>query len=203
MGGAGLAGPAHAPAGLEGGAGAADARAGRARPPRERQAHADAILEITLAIDHIEWAAKHAQKVLGERRVPAGLMAANQAASVEYQPFGVIGVIGPWNYPVFTPMGSSRTPWPLATPSCSSRVSSPPASDGGSSTRGRWPCRSVRTSSQVVTRLSPTGADFAGPESTRSRHRFVRDGKKVMAGAPEPGPGPHGVRRQGRDDRRR
>ena len=68
--------------------------------------HPDAILEITLAIDHIEWAAKHAQKVLGERKVSPGLMAANQAAWLEYQPFGVIGVIGPWNYPVFTPMGS-------------------------------------------------------------------------------------------------
>jgi acyl-CoA reductase-like NAD-dependent aldehyde dehydrogenase len=33
-------------------------------------------------------------------------MAANSAASVEYQALGVIGVIGPWNYPVFTPMGS-------------------------------------------------------------------------------------------------
>ncbi len=31
---------------------------------------------------------------------------ANQAASVEFQPLGVVGVIGPWNYPVFTPMGS-------------------------------------------------------------------------------------------------
>ena len=31
---------------------------------------------------------------------------ANQAAYVEYQPLGVVGVIGPWNYPVFTPMGS-------------------------------------------------------------------------------------------------
>ena len=68
--------------------------------------HPDALLEITLAIDHIEWAAKHAVKVLGPHRVPAGLMAANQAATLEYQPFGVIGVIGPWNYPVFTPMGS-------------------------------------------------------------------------------------------------
>ena len=68
--------------------------------------HADAILEITLSVDHIEWAAKHAPKVLGPRKVSAGLMAANQAASVEYQPLGVIGVIGPWNYPVFTPMGS-------------------------------------------------------------------------------------------------
>jgi aldehyde dehydrogenase (NAD+) len=67
---------------------------------------ADAVLEATLAVDHIEWAARHAPKVLRRRRVPSGLMAANQSASLEYQPLGVIGVIGPWNYPVFTPMGS-------------------------------------------------------------------------------------------------
>ena len=68
--------------------------------------HADATLEIVLAIDHIDWAAKHAKKVLGPRKVPAGLLMVNQAASVEYPPLGVVGIIGPWNYPVFTPMGS-------------------------------------------------------------------------------------------------
>jgi len=68
--------------------------------------HADAILEISLAIDHLAWAAGHARKALGPRRVRAGLLAANHAAYLEYQPLGVIGVIGPWNYPVFTPMGS-------------------------------------------------------------------------------------------------
>src|SRR5947209_1677708 len=68
--------------------------------------HADAILEITLAIDHLAWAGNHARKVLGERKVGAGMLAANHAAYLEYQPMGVIGVIGPWNYPVFTPMGS-------------------------------------------------------------------------------------------------
>ncbi|TFV68886.1 aldehyde dehydrogenase family protein [Blastococcus sp. CT_GayMR19] len=68
--------------------------------------HADAILEITLAIDHLAWAGAHARKTLGPRRVPAGMLAANHAAYLEYQPLGVIGVIGPWNYPVFTPMGS-------------------------------------------------------------------------------------------------
>ncbi len=68
--------------------------------------HADAMLEIGLAIDHLGWAAAHAEKVLGRRRVSSGLLMANQAASVEYLPLGVIGVIGPWNYPVFTPMGS-------------------------------------------------------------------------------------------------
>jgi acyl-CoA reductase-like NAD-dependent aldehyde dehydrogenase len=67
---------------------------------------ADAALEVVLAVDHIAWAARNARRVLGERRVRAGALAANQAASLEYQPLGVVGVIGPWNYPVFTPMGS-------------------------------------------------------------------------------------------------
>ncbi|MGH3438322.1 MAG: aldehyde dehydrogenase family protein [Sciscionella sp.] len=68
--------------------------------------HSDAMLEIVLAIDHINWAAKHAKKVLGRHRRSPGLLMANQSASVEYLPLGVIGVIGPWNYPVFTPIGS-------------------------------------------------------------------------------------------------
>ena len=68
--------------------------------------HADAQLEIGLAIDHLAWAARHAEKVLGPQKVSSGLLMANHAASVEYRPLGVIGVIGPWNYPVFTPMGS-------------------------------------------------------------------------------------------------
>lgn len=67
---------------------------------------ADAFLEIILVLDHLEWAARHAGKVLGPRRVPAGITMLNHAASVEYPPLGVVGVIGPWNYPVFTPMGS-------------------------------------------------------------------------------------------------
>ena len=66
----------------------------------------DARLEIVLAIIHIDWAAKHAEKALKARRVRSGLIAMNLAATVEYQPLGVVGVIGPWNYPVFTPVGS-------------------------------------------------------------------------------------------------
>lgn len=45
-------------------------------------------------------------KVLGRKSARVGLLTINQAASVEYKPLGVIGVIGPWNYPVFTPLGS-------------------------------------------------------------------------------------------------
>jgi acyl-CoA reductase-like NAD-dependent aldehyde dehydrogenase len=68
--------------------------------------HGDAMLECALAIDHLSWAAGHAGKVLKRHKVPSGLVMANQKATVEFAPLGVIGVIGPWNYPVFTPMGS-------------------------------------------------------------------------------------------------
>lgn len=67
---------------------------------------ADATLEIIPAVSHIDWAARRAARVLGPRHVSPGLLMLNQAARVEYQPLGVIGVIGPWNYPVFTPLGS-------------------------------------------------------------------------------------------------
>ena len=66
----------------------------------------DALLEILLSIEHINWAAKNAERVLRQRRVRTGLLSANQDARLSYQPLGVVGIIGPWNYPVFTPMGS-------------------------------------------------------------------------------------------------
>ena len=67
---------------------------------------ADAVIEIVLTIDHLDWASRNARSVLGPQKVASGMLAANFAATVEYPPLGVIGVIGPWNYPVFTPMGS-------------------------------------------------------------------------------------------------
>jgi succinate-semialdehyde dehydrogenase / glutarate-semialdehyde dehydrogenase len=67
---------------------------------------AEAIVECAGAIDHAAWAAKHARRVLGPRRVPSSLMQIEYSSHLEYQPYGVVGVIGPWNYPVLTPMGS-------------------------------------------------------------------------------------------------
>src|SRR5207244_11107766 len=66
----------------------------------------DALLELVLTVDHLAWAAKNVKRVLGPRGVRAGMLMSNQKATVSYPPFGVVGVIGPWNYPVFTPMGA-------------------------------------------------------------------------------------------------
>ncbi|MGW8483030.1 aldehyde dehydrogenase family protein [Microbacterium sp. NPDC055903] len=66
----------------------------------------DALLEVMLTLGHLEWAAKNAKKVLGKRGVKAGLVNYNQKATLRYEPHGVVGVIGPWNYPLYTPMGS-------------------------------------------------------------------------------------------------
>lgn len=66
----------------------------------------DATLEVALAIEHIGWAGKFAPKVLSRQSRPAGLLMFNMAAQVQRVPFGVVGVIGPWNYPIFTPVGS-------------------------------------------------------------------------------------------------
>jgi succinate-semialdehyde dehydrogenase/glutarate-semialdehyde dehydrogenase len=67
---------------------------------------AEAIVETAAAIDHIEWAATNAQRVLAPRRVPSRLLLIEHEAHLEYQPLGTVGVIGPWNYPVLTPVGS-------------------------------------------------------------------------------------------------
>lgn len=66
----------------------------------------DALLEVMLAVEHLDWAARNASRVLRRRRVRSGLLAADQGAALSYRPLGVIAVIGPWNYPVYTPMGS-------------------------------------------------------------------------------------------------
>lgn len=68
--------------------------------------HSDAKLEIALAAHHIAWAARNVESVLRTAHRSPGLLMANMSATVERSPLGAVGVIGPWNYPVFTPMGS-------------------------------------------------------------------------------------------------
>ncbi|MEO3816255.1 aldehyde dehydrogenase family protein [Plantactinospora sp. B24E8] len=67
---------------------------------------AEAVVEILAAIEHVDWANRNAKRVLGPRRVRSRLVLVEHSAHLEYQPYGVVGVIGPWNYPVLTPLGS-------------------------------------------------------------------------------------------------
>ncbi len=66
----------------------------------------DALVEVVLSITHLDWAARHAARVLRRRTVWPGLLGANQHATVSREPYGVVAVVGPWNYPLFTPTGS-------------------------------------------------------------------------------------------------
>ena len=147
--------------------------------------HADAQLEIVLAIDHVAWAAKNAKKVLGPQGVSPGLLMANQAASVERHPLGVVGVIGPWNYPVFTPVGSIA----YALAAGNTVVFKPSEHTPGV---GQWLADSLaevvggRPVLQVVTGLGETGAALcAAGVDTLAFTGSGATGKKVMAACAE------------------
>lgn len=62
-------------------------------------------VDVIATVMHLDWAAKHAEKTLSPQRVSPGILV-HLRAEISYQPHGVVGVIGPWNYPLFTPMGS-------------------------------------------------------------------------------------------------
>src|SRR4029079_16202018 len=65
----------------------------------------EAYSEVMMALGHVQHAAACAGSAMAPRKVAAGLLA-NFRATISYHPLGVIGVIGPWNYPMFTPMAS-------------------------------------------------------------------------------------------------
>ncbi|MFC8527849.1 aldehyde dehydrogenase family protein [Nocardia sp. NPDC057227] len=67
---------------------------------------ADAAIEVMLAVQNLDWAARNAARALGRRNLRSTWLSRNQHASVGYLPLGVVGVLGAWNNPVFTPMGS-------------------------------------------------------------------------------------------------
>lgn len=62
----------------------------------------DVQFELLAGLEDIRWAATHAKRVLGERRIAPGIATLNFDARVSYDPLGVVGVIAPWNAPVYT-----------------------------------------------------------------------------------------------------
>src|SRR5829696_2714167 len=148
--------------------------------------HADAILEITLAIDHLAWASTHAKKTLGPRKVNPGLLAANHAAYLEYQPLGVVGVIGPWNYPVFTPMGSIAYALAAGNAVVFKPSEYTPAIGAWLAAAWRAAVPDAADSFQVVTGFGDTGAALCRAGVNKVAFTgSAPTGKKVMAACAE------------------
>ena len=66
---------------------------------------AESYVELISTLSHVAHAAARADKAMTTRKVSPGILA-NFRATISYAPLGVIAVIGPWNYPVQTPVGS-------------------------------------------------------------------------------------------------
>jgi succinate-semialdehyde dehydrogenase / glutarate-semialdehyde dehydrogenase len=62
---------------------------------------ADVQFELYAGLEDVRWAAAHAQRVLRSRRVAPGIAMVNFDARLSYHPLGVVGVITPWNAPVY------------------------------------------------------------------------------------------------------
>src|SRR3984893_14406244 len=61
--------------------------------------------DIFVAVDTAAYFAKNAERLLSPERVPHHSLAAKaKSGKLTYEPFGVIGIISSWNYPLAIPL---------------------------------------------------------------------------------------------------
>lgn len=60
--------------------------------------------EVVPMIQTVSFVTKKAKKILQPKKVSLGLTLPTKKAYVTYRPFGVLGIISPWNYPLSTPL---------------------------------------------------------------------------------------------------
>src|SRR3954453_6955862 len=62
-------------------------------------------MELLPTIDALHWIAAEGPKILADERVPLPIFLKQKSSKFTYEPLGVVGVIGPWNYPWSIPLG--------------------------------------------------------------------------------------------------
>jgi acyl-CoA reductase-like NAD-dependent aldehyde dehydrogenase len=70
-----------------------------------RSRHETRLIEIFPSLEGIRYARRRLRKWMRPERRHASMWFRPGRASVEYQPLGVVGIIVPWNYPVFLGLG--------------------------------------------------------------------------------------------------
>ena len=67
-------------------------------------------LDVLLAVEHLVWLAREAERVLAPERLRLGVAyLAHKRARVVYEPLGVIAAITPWNIPLAIPLTQAAT----------------------------------------------------------------------------------------------
>lgn len=70
-----------------------------------RSRHETDLLEVFPSIEGLRHALRHGRGWMRERKVPVSLWFQPGAARIQPQPVGVVGIIVPWNYPLYLLMG--------------------------------------------------------------------------------------------------
>ena len=66
------------------------------------------VIEVGYAANAFGFWAKHAPEYLGDEKVrSSNVFVAGKKLTVRYRPLGVVGIIGPWNYPLFNSFGDA------------------------------------------------------------------------------------------------
>jgi len=76
----------------------------RARAPQETQ-----LLEIFPALEGIAHARRHLRRWMRPERRPTGLWFLPGRSRVMFQPLGVVGIVAPWNYPIYLAVGPATS----------------------------------------------------------------------------------------------
>jgi acyl-CoA reductase-like NAD-dependent aldehyde dehydrogenase len=63
----------------------------------------EALAEVVTSLDALHWTIRHAGRALGDEAIGAGWqrLLLMSPARLRYRPWGVIGILGTWNYPLF------------------------------------------------------------------------------------------------------